>query len=223
MRALRTVLFAAALAPCLAQAEPVAEAGENIFRRCKSCHRIGEGAKNQTGPNLQAIVGRPAGSVANFDYSRALREEAADGLVWTPDALDAFIADPSGFLPGTSMSFPGIPDPEDRQNLIAFLADPELENQAASRLNDPPVPPEILAIDGDREYGEYLASECTTCHRDDATEGIPSITGWPVAAFVTAMHAYRSKAREHPVMRMMAGRLSDEEIAALAAYFAEKE
>ncbi|MEM7190137.1 MAG: c-type cytochrome [Pseudomonadota bacterium] len=89
---------------------------------------------------------------------------------------------------------------------------------------DPAVDPAILAIEGDTAYGEYLASDCTTCHQaDGADKGIPSITGWPRDAFVTAMHAYKAKARSHPVMQMMAGRLSNEEIAALAAYFGELE
>ncbi len=92
----------------------------------------------------------------------------------------------------------------------------------------PPVTPEgfevsdaVLAIPGDVEYGEYLASECTSCHQTtaDSDGGIPVIIGWEEAAFVTAMHAYREKHRENPVMQMIAGRLGDEEIAALASYF----
>jgi cytochrome c len=81
--------------------------------------------------------------------------------------------------------------------------------------------PEILAIEGDLAYGEYLSAECTTCHQVNGTDdGIPSITGWPDEDFVVAMHAYKEKIRPHPVMQMMASRLSNEEIAALAAYFA---
>ena len=79
---------------------------------------------------------------------------------------------------------------------------------------------EILAIVGDAEYGEYLAGDCTGCHQIDGSyDGIPSITGWESESFVWAMQSYKQKEREHPVMQMMAGRLSDEEIAALAAYF----
>jgi len=79
---------------------------------------------------------------------------------------------------------------------------------------------EILAIVGDPEYGEYLAGDCTGCHQADGSyDGIPSITGWDRESFVWAMQSYKQKVREHPVMQMMAGRLSDEEIAALAAYF----
>jgi cytochrome c len=84
------------------------------------------------------------------------------------------------------------------------------------------LPPEILAIVGDAAYGEYLSSECLTCHQNDGSDrGIPAITMWPEEDFVIAMHAYKRKIRPHPVMQMMAGRLSDEEIAALAAYFKE--
>jgi cytochrome c len=85
----------------------------------------------------------------------------------------------------------------------------------------PNLAPEILALQGDPEYGEYLSAECTTCHlRDGSAAGIPSITNWPADDFVAAMHAYKSKLRPHPVMQMMAGRLSNAEIAALAAYYA---
>jgi len=63
-----------------------------------------------------------------------------------------------------------------------------------------------------------------TCHKSDGEDaGIPSITAWPTEDFVIAMHAYKDKLRPHPVMQMMAGRLSNEEIAALAAYFEELE
>ena len=89
---------------------------------------------------------------------------------------------------------------------------------------DPDLSPEILAIEGDPDYGEYLASECQTCHQADGSDqGIPSVTGWPAEDFVVAMHAYKQKLRPHPVMQMMAGRLNEEEIAALAAYFATLE
>lgn len=82
------------------------------------------------------------------------------------------------------------------------------------------VPDAVLALVGDVEYGEYLGSECTTCHQaDGGNDGIPSIVGWETDAFVTAMHAYKEKQRENPVMQMITGRMDNEEIAALAAYF----
>ncbi|MDW4496421.1 hypothetical protein R5H30_00390 [Sulfitobacter sp. D35] len=79
----------------------------------------------------------------------------------------------------------------------------------------------IPALVGDPEYGAYLSSECTTCHQAGGENvGIPSIVLWPEKDFVTVMHAYKRGAREHPVMNMVAARLTDEDIAALAAYFA---
>ena len=82
----------------------------------------------------------------------------------------------------------------------------------------------LIALEGDVEYGEYLSSECTGCHlASGANDGIPSIVGWDEETFRYSMLDYRTKLREHPVMNMIAGRLSDEEIAALSAYFATLE
>ena len=68
--------------------------------------------------------------------------------------------------------------------------------------------------------GEYLSSECTTCHHAQGLdEGIPSITGWPIESFVWALHSYKSGARNHPIMEMITQRLSNEEIASLAIFF----
>ncbi|NRB32628.1 MAG: c-type cytochrome [Rhizobiaceae bacterium] len=80
----------------------------------------------------------------------------------------------------------------------------------------------LLAAEGDAEYGEYLSSECTACHMSTAqTSKIPSILGWKQDDFAIALHAYRVGERIHPVMQMIAGRLGDEEISALAAYFSK--
>ncbi len=73
---------------------------------------------------------------------------------------------------------------------------------------------------GDIAYGEYLASECVTCHQISGdNKGIPSIVGWPEDQFVAIMKAYKYKALDNEVMQTIAGRLSDEELEALAAYF----
>ena len=128
------------------------------------------------------------------------------------------------------MIFGGLKKDEDRADVIAFLrgfsASPANYPEAdpTARMTDHDVDPAILALKGDPEYGEYLSSECTTCHQPSgADKGIPSIIHWPEETFVAAMHAYKEKAREHPVMNMVAGRLGNEEIAALAAYFATLE
>lgn len=74
---------------------------------------------------------------------------------------------------------------------------------------------------GDAAFGEYLSGTCVTCHQvsGKATGGIPPIVAWPEDQFIAVMNAYRSKDRENQVMRTIAAALSDEEIAALAAYF----
>jgi len=80
--------------------------------------------------------------------------------------------------------------------------------------------PDLMLAEADAEYGEYLSSECTTCHQlSGADDGIPAITGWAMEDFALTMHAYRTGERTHEVMQMIAGRLGAEEIAALAAYF----
>lgn len=73
---------------------------------------------------------------------------------------------------------------------------------------------------GDRALGQYLSSECVTCHQlTGRFDGIPPIVGWPEESFVQIMNEYRDAKRKHPVMQTIAKRLSPEEILALAAYF----
>lgn len=206
------------------------ENGKALYRQCSGCHEIGAGAKNKVGPQLNGIFGRTAATIEGFRYSNAFQRAGAKGLEWHAEELHVFLEKPKQLVPGTRMSFRGFTKEEDRADVIAYLrlfsdspADiPEADPTATATDHD--VAPEILALKGDPEYGEYLSSECTTCHRaDGADEGIPSIVLWPEEDFVVAMHAYKSNRRAHPVMNMVAGRLSDEEIAALAAYFAALE
>lgn len=203
-----------------------AEAGEIVFKKCKSCHEVGAGATNKVGPHLNSLFGRPAAGLDDFKYSKSFERAGSNGLEWHAETLDAFLENPRSYTSGTRMSFRGLEDKTDRANLIAFLrlySDdpaniPEADPTATGTDHD--LDPTILAIQGDPEYGEYLSSECKTCHQaDGADEGIPSIVYWPEGDFVIAMHAYKNKQRPHPVMQMIAGRLNDEEIAALAAYF----
>lgn len=76
------------------------------------------------------------------------------------------------------------------------------------------------ACAGDAAYGQYLSSECATCHRTDGQDkGIPSIVGWPTDQFVAVLNSYKVKDRPNPIMQTIAGKLNDQEIAALAAYY----
>jgi cytochrome c553 len=73
---------------------------------------------------------------------------------------------------------------------------------------------------GDKELGEYLSNECVTCHQVSGKfDGIPSIVGWPEESFIHALGEYRAKIRENAVMRSIAVKFTDEEIAALASFF----
>ncbi len=91
--------------------------GEKVFGKCKACHKLEDGA-NSTGPYLYGVVGRPVDSAEGYSYSGAL-EKAAE--VWTPETLSAFLENPKGYAPGTTMGFSGLKKPEDRANLIAYL------------------------------------------------------------------------------------------------------
>jgi cytochrome c len=92
--------------------------GQLLSLACAACHSFGAGEKTIVGPNLHGVFGRPAGAVEGFDYSPALR---SSGLVWTPRALDAWLADPASFVAGTKMTFTGYRSAEDRRDLIAYL------------------------------------------------------------------------------------------------------
>lgn len=95
------------------------ELGEALYSQCSICHSLDPAAQGYAvGPHLHALVGRPVGKLEGFAFSPALRN--TDGT-WTPDRLDAFLADPFGTIPGSRMAFAGMPDPADREALICFL------------------------------------------------------------------------------------------------------
>lgn len=95
-----------------------AGAGERLWRACAACHQLEQGA-NGTGPYLWGVVGREKGVVDGFGYSSTLA--SMDG-VWSPENLNGFIENPRGYAQGTTMSYNGMRDIEDRANLIAYLA-----------------------------------------------------------------------------------------------------
>jgi cytochrome c len=91
--------------------------GEVLAFACAACHQFRE-TVTLIGPHLHGVFGRPAASIEGFAYSPALRQS---GLVWTPRSIEAWLADPSGFVEGTTMAFAGYRSAEDRRDLIAFL------------------------------------------------------------------------------------------------------
>jgi len=95
------------------------EAGAKIFPRlCGGCHQVGESARPGFGPQLNGILGRPAGTSANYVYSDAMKNS---GLTWDRDTLIAYLKDPKGVVPGTRMIFWGLSDEEKLDNLLAYL------------------------------------------------------------------------------------------------------
>jgi cytochrome c len=93
--------------------------GENVFKKCGSCHTATQGAANGTGPNLYGVVGEPIGKGANgFAFSSAL---AAHGGNWDFASLNAWLTSPKKFADGTKMTFAGLGNGEERANLIAYI------------------------------------------------------------------------------------------------------
>ncbi|WP_423065840.1 c-type cytochrome [Devosia sp. CN2-171] len=117
--ALGLALTALMAAPAFAQGD--AAAGEKVFKKCQSCHAVGEGAKNKVGPELNNLIGRVAGTHADFKYSQAMIDAGAGGVVWSSETLHHFLTKPKDFIKGTKMSFPGLKEVTDIDNLVAYL------------------------------------------------------------------------------------------------------
>lgn len=116
----------AAAAVGLAVAAPAALAGdpargERVFQLCAACHAVEAGAVPLQGPPLKGVVGAPIAAWAGFEYSPALSAFARTERAWGEDLLDRYLAAPYRLVPKTSMSFPGLPDVEERADVIAYL------------------------------------------------------------------------------------------------------
>jgi cytochrome c len=98
-----------------------AENGEQVFKKCRACHQVGEGAKNGVGPMLNGLLGRTSGTVPEFNYSEANKEAGAKGLVWTEEELNKYLEAPLAYMPKNKMAFAGLKDEGDRKDIIAYL------------------------------------------------------------------------------------------------------
>ncbi|MGN7871444.1 c-type cytochrome [Paracoccus sp. 22332] len=99
-----------------------AAAGEKAFRKCAMCHTIGDGAVHRTGPELNKLFGRVAGTDNGFKYSDAMIAAGKDGLVWTPEKLDEFITNARKMVPGTKMTLASVRNEQERANIVAYIA-----------------------------------------------------------------------------------------------------
>jgi S-disulfanyl-L-cysteine oxidoreductase SoxD len=115
-----TVEAVPASAPTGPDPELVAQ-GERAFRACQTCHEVGDGARNKTGPHLNDLFGRTAGALDGFRFSRQFVAAGAEGLVWTPETLHDFLMKPRDYIKGTRMSFAGYRDESDIAAVTAYL------------------------------------------------------------------------------------------------------
>ena len=111
--ALLTILLPAGIA----RADGDAASGEAKFQDCAACHKLEAGANN-VGPSLHGIFSRKAGDIADFRYSPAMKKS---GIVWTPQMLEKFIAEPQAMVPANRMPYAGMASAADRADLIAYL------------------------------------------------------------------------------------------------------
>ncbi len=124
--AITAFLVASLAGPALAAGD--AEKGQKVFKKCKACHKIGDGAKNSVGPVLTGVVGRKAGTFAKYSYGKSMRKVRETGLVWTEENLDGWLTDPKKYLrklldnrkAKAKMTFK-LKKAGDRQNVIAYL------------------------------------------------------------------------------------------------------
>jgi cytochrome c2 len=118
---IRLLCLLALLLPSAAMAQSDNRIGERAFQRCYSCHSLAKGEKGLSGPNLNALNGRPIASDPDFEYSKAFKKFATKGKRWSPALLDRFLADPESVAPGNQMGFFGLKDAKERAAIVAYI------------------------------------------------------------------------------------------------------
>jgi cytochrome c len=145
------------------------EQGQKGIAKCQSCHNFGEGEANKQGPGLYGVVGRPIAGHEGFSYSDSLAAHGAAGETWTYENLDAFLTAPSAFAKDTKMKFGGIKKPEDRANILAYLA-----TLSASPLPFPP--PEAAPAAAEVPAGATPATEAPAVETGGDAVATPTTT-----------------------------------------------
>lgn len=184
------VIIAFAASPVFSQS---ADGGEKIFKKCAACHQVGPDAKNKVGPILTGVIGRPAGSVDGYKYSKSMRAAAEKGLEWNDETVFEYLADPTKYLRGfldnpkakAKMTFK-LKKPEDRHAVIAYLG----TFSVASAMSEEAVPVDGFCIvnasekphffvtetrEGDRNFADLAPGERLCANGTAAKDGIVSV------------------------------------------------
>jgi cytochrome c len=111
-------VVASSVTASAALAQDVA-AGKTSFNKCLACHAIGEGAKNKVGPELNGLNGRKSGTAPDYSYSDANKNS---GITWNEAEFKDYIKDPKAKIPGTKMTFPGVKNENEVNDLWAFIS-----------------------------------------------------------------------------------------------------
>lgn len=186
IKTLQIATVAVALAaPAYSQS---ADAGEKVFKKCAACHQVGADAKNKVGPILTGVIGRPAGSVEGYKYSKSMRAAGEGGLVWDQETVFDYLADPTKYLRSVldnkkakaKMSFK-LKSDEKRTDVIAYLATFSTASAApadgfcivnASDKNHFFV---TETREGDRQFAELSPGDRLCAQGTAAAEGIVSV------------------------------------------------
>jgi cytochrome c len=148
----------------LAKADPVR--GADTFKKCASCHNADKGGANGLGPNLWGVLGEPVGQGKGFAFTPAL---AGKGGTWEWHNLDAWLTSPKAFAPGTKMSFPGLSNPQDRANVIAYL------NQQSDAPK--PLPAAPAAAEPTKAGAALTEQQAGQNPKNVGGEGAPKVSG----------------------------------------------
>jgi nitrite reductase (NO-forming) len=150
------------------------QAGQQVFKKCQVCHSVMPG-KNLVGPSLAGVIGRKAGTAADYSYSSAMKDA---GFEWTPAKLDAYLTDPQKVVPGNKMPFPGLKTPHDRADVIAFLAkagvpagSESAQQSSPSAASTPQAPPQPPAAAASQDLGPAYVADAKFTLKTGIAEG----------------------------------------------------